>query len=302
MAFPAGWPPRTASGQKSLRVYLTGTATADFDANAFLFSRVDIPIADMVFANASAAIGNPDTFTFTTGAPDDTVTRATGSFVTDGFKIGGWMTVESATTPANNGRYLITGVAALTLTFADATFDTYEADASAQIAVDNGLTADITSAGSNLPLLDVGAQFEVRDHATNNGTYVVTAVTTPTDDITVLALDVTPVNAASEAALIRDTNGNPYIPLPVVNPGASTPVVLDSNPMGGGENDLGAAAPMIFSNTVLVTAAAAAVEISFDGINVHGAVPSGETRIYSGRNEAGIAVRGVGATFTVEAW
>jgi hypothetical protein len=302
MALPAGWPPRTASGQKSLRVYLAGTCTADFDANAYLFSRTDIPVADMVFANASQAIGNPATFTFTTGAPADTVTRSAGSFVTDGFKIGGSMTVESATTPANDGSYVIVGVAALTLTFADATFDTYEADPLAQISVDNGLTVDITSAGSNLPLLGVGAQFEVRDHATNNGTYQVTAVTTPTDDITVLALDVTPVNATTEPVTIRDTSGNPYIPLPVVNPGASTPVTLDSNPMGGGQNDLGAEAPMIFSETILVTATAAVVEISFDGINVHGSVPSGQTRQYSGRKEAGIAVRGTGATFAIEAW
>ena len=302
MALPAGWPPRTASGQKSLRVYLTGSGTANFDDNAFLFSRTDTPVSDMVFASASQDIGNPDTFTFTTGAPDDTVTRATGSFVTDGFKVGGWMTVQSATTPANDGRYLITAVAALTLTFADGTFNTYEADALAQIAVDNGLTVDITSGGSELPALEVGAQFEVRDHATNNGTYQVTVVTTPTSDITALALDLTPVNATTEAASIRTAYGNPYIPLPVVEPGSSTIAVLDSNPMGGGQNDLGAEAPMIFSEVILVTATAAAVEISFDGINVHGSVPSGETRQYSGRREAGIAVRGVGATFAIEAW
>lgn len=302
MAFPAGWPPRTASGQKSLRVYLTGASTANFEDNAFLFSRRDTPVADMVFANASQAIGNPDTFTFTTGAPDDTVTRATGSFVTDGFKVGGSMIVESATTPANNGTYTITGVAALTLTFADATFDTYEADPLAQISVDNGLTVDMTSAGSDIPDFEVGAKFEVRDHSTNNGTYEVTAVTTPTSDITLLALDATPANAASEAALIRDTSGNPYIPLPIVNPGASTPVVLDSNPMGGGEGDLGASAPMVFSDNILVTATTATVEISFDGINVHGSIPAGETRVYDARKEAGIAVRGTGATFAIEAW
>jgi len=40
MAFPVGWPPRVASGRRSIRVYLTGTATASFSDNAFLFSEV----------------------------------------------------------------------------------------------------------------------------------------------------------------------------------------------------------------------------------------------------------------------
>jgi hypothetical protein len=83
-------------------------------------------------------IGNPATFTFVDGAGgDDTVTRASGSFITDGFVVGGKMVVRSASTPANDGSYTITGVAALTLTFATASFNTGEADTSAQIAFDN---------------------------------------------------------------------------------------------------------------------------------------------------------------------
>jgi hypothetical protein len=83
-------------------------------------------------------IGNPDTFTYVDGAGgDDTVTRATGSFITDGFKVGGQMTTRDSNTPANDGTYIITGVAALTLTFATASFDTGEADTSVQVAIDN---------------------------------------------------------------------------------------------------------------------------------------------------------------------
>lgn len=37
MAFPTGWPPRAASGRRSIRFYRTGTATANYDSNAFLF-------------------------------------------------------------------------------------------------------------------------------------------------------------------------------------------------------------------------------------------------------------------------
>ncbi len=37
MAFPNGWPPRFPTNIRSIRVYITGTATAAFDANAYLF-------------------------------------------------------------------------------------------------------------------------------------------------------------------------------------------------------------------------------------------------------------------------
>ena len=37
MPFPASWPPRPASGRHSIRFYATGTATANFADNAFMF-------------------------------------------------------------------------------------------------------------------------------------------------------------------------------------------------------------------------------------------------------------------------
>ena len=37
MAFPAAWPPRVASGLRSIRFYATGTATGNFSDNAFMF-------------------------------------------------------------------------------------------------------------------------------------------------------------------------------------------------------------------------------------------------------------------------
>lgn len=83
-------------------------------------------------------IGNPDTFTFVDGGVgDDTVTRATGSFITDGFVVGGKMVVRNANTAGNNGSYTITAVAATTLTFATGSWTTGEADAQAQISFDN---------------------------------------------------------------------------------------------------------------------------------------------------------------------
>jgi len=44
------------------------------------------------------------------------------------------------------------------------------------------------------------------------------------------------------------------------------------------------------------------IEISFDGINVHGFVGASTSVLYNHRREAGIALRGAGASFIVEAW
>lgn len=38
MPFPANWPPRAPSGVRSIRFYVTGTATANFNDNAWLFA------------------------------------------------------------------------------------------------------------------------------------------------------------------------------------------------------------------------------------------------------------------------
>src|SRR6267378_2133942 len=37
MANPASWPPRQSSGVRSIRFYVTGTATATYSDNAFMF-------------------------------------------------------------------------------------------------------------------------------------------------------------------------------------------------------------------------------------------------------------------------
>lgn len=57
-----------------------------------------------------------------------------------------------------------------------------------------------------------------------------------------------------------------------------------------------------WSQGIRITAVAADVEYSFDGTNVHGIVLAGTSSDYWERHEGGIAVRGVGSTFHVEAW
>lgn len=77
---------------------------------------------------------NPDTCTFATAT---TITRATGSFIDDGYVVGGQVTIRNSDNPgANDGTFAVTAVAALTLTCGGETFTT-GADTNAILAVDN---------------------------------------------------------------------------------------------------------------------------------------------------------------------
>ncbi len=82
-------------------------------------------------------IGNPPSCSF---ASTSTITRASGSFVTDGYQIGGKVSVRAATNSANNGSYVLTNVAALTLTVTGTPLTASGADTAAQLAVDNSNT------------------------------------------------------------------------------------------------------------------------------------------------------------------
>lgn len=63
-----------------------------------------------------------------------TITRASGSFITDGFKVGGQVTITGST--SNDGTYELTAVAATTLTVSGTPL-TVEAWGTSEIAVDN---------------------------------------------------------------------------------------------------------------------------------------------------------------------
>ena len=113
----------------------TDTAYYQFGTDTVVDDTIDFDFAGPVneavrFFNE---IGNVDTLTF---AATNTITRATGDFVVDGWKVGGQVTVRNADTGGNNGTFLITAVVALTLTVTGTPF-TNEADTNAQIAVDN---------------------------------------------------------------------------------------------------------------------------------------------------------------------
>lgn len=143
-------------------------------------------------------------------------------------------------------------------------------------------------------------------------------------------------NYDSNAFLFGDDLGaNVVAPLPYVAPGsvapvhvggvaldtASTPPVYGSgSPVGGGQEAKDAAPrthanapftqeavpkPMLWANTIVVrNKGAGNLLISFDGTNDHGRVNANEVREFRNRYEAGIAVKGDGATpdFEIEAW
>ena len=76
-------------------------------------------------------LGNPDTCDFATSS---TITRSTGSFITDGYAVGGQVTIRGSA--SNDGTYELTAVAATTLTVSGTPFTT-GTDTGAQLAVDN---------------------------------------------------------------------------------------------------------------------------------------------------------------------
>jgi hypothetical protein len=77
--------------------------------------------------------GNPDTLNFTV---NNTITRATGSFITDGYIIGGQITIRGSATGDHNGTFEVATVAATTLTITTTPWTT-GLDTLAQLAVDN---------------------------------------------------------------------------------------------------------------------------------------------------------------------
>lgn len=64
-----------------------------------------------------------------------TITRTVGSFIAEGYKVGGQVTIRDANTGANDGTFLLTAVSALVLTTTGLTIDA--SDTTARLSVDN---------------------------------------------------------------------------------------------------------------------------------------------------------------------
>jgi hypothetical protein len=76
-----------------------------------------------------------DDYAFATGP--DTITRTTGSWVTDGYRIGGRVEVSNAEDSGNNGTFTITAMSATVLTVTGVTFTVNANDTTATFAVDH---------------------------------------------------------------------------------------------------------------------------------------------------------------------
>lgn len=93
------------------------------------------------FETTAGDIANDPSFN---DANPDTITRAAGSFVTDGYTAGGMVTVTNANTAANNGQFIIATSVALTLTLiAEEALTTDATDTSAVLAFETGIVRTI---------------------------------------------------------------------------------------------------------------------------------------------------------------
>jgi len=116
-------------GTGDLAYYQFGSDTTVNDTTNFDFTG---PVNEAI--KAFEEIGNPATCTFATTS---TITRSAGSFITDGYKVGGRVTRRAASVGGNNGTTVLTAVAALTLTVTGTPFTASGADAVVQLAVNN---------------------------------------------------------------------------------------------------------------------------------------------------------------------
>lgn len=110
--------PLYVPGASGAEIRKIGIASSDAAANTLLLG-----IAKPITAGADMGVG---TF-LDGGAGADTITRTAGSFATDGWIAGERFLALGSTTLANDVDALLTGVAALTLTFATGVVNTAEA-------------------------------------------------------------------------------------------------------------------------------------------------------------------------------
>lgn len=98
----------------------------------------------------------------------------------------------------------------------------------------------------------------------------------------------------------QDTGANTYTPLPIIAPGDVTTPVHVGSPSSPVSTD---AELLVFSGSIRIyNDGGGDLEFSFDGTNVQGVVKASKDALYNFRYEAGIAVRGAGIAFRIEAW
>jgi len=129
----------------------TGVVMTDMDISvkpgAIVTGSFTYQFKDQKCIQTAYNLTNTGALTFT----DATIARAAGSFITDGYAIGDSVTTTGAITLANNKTAVITAVAALTLTFAAAT---YTLDAVSQTNLIISKTLGTATAINTNPVFD----------------------------------------------------------------------------------------------------------------------------------------------------
>ncbi len=264
--FPIGWPPRPASSVRSVRFFISGTATANFSENAYLFTSGNkayatiggVDVNGIVLANADTAGAIGNLFTIEVIIP------------------AGGPNALSAIFDPNDATRIIVSLATLASGAPDGAANTATLVAAAVNAL-AGITAVVFGTG-NTAL----TQPEIRKNFFGGGSIV-----TPTPNISHGATT-TAVRVGNSVAP-GSPMGTGQGPVSVFDPYSSPEPMVWANTILV-SNDDGTA-----TNTL---------EFSFDGINVHGRVRGGETLTFRERREAGIAIRlGAGTpAFRIHAW
>lgn len=252
MAFPDGWPPRSATSTRSIRFFIPATgASADFADNAFLFS--DQAAANTYRATTFVAPGDEKKPT-PLGAPS--ADFGVGVSGPSASPMGGGRDPRDAV-PFHPNLFQRGVLFESTFVLSGSTI-TYT-DPNRLIPFDRDLI------GKNIRITDATS-------GGNDGTFVIT-------------------NALSAKEITWENSG-----------GASEAGSADGVYRIRRINDAVPKEMLWASNIRIINAGGGDLELSFNGIDVQGLVPSGEIFHYYGRYEAGIAVRGVGVTFVIEAW
>lgn len=116
------------SGDNAYGYFSSADSAADIITAVF-----DGPVNEFVETVTRIDLSGAGTLAFATSS---TFTRTTGSFITDGFKVGDYVFFQNAEDTANNGSFLITNVAATTLTVTGTPFTINADDTTVLVALD----------------------------------------------------------------------------------------------------------------------------------------------------------------------
>jgi hypothetical protein len=263
MPFPAnGWPPRPASAARTFRFFESGTGTANFSDNAFLFGKGGQ-------AWATIGEGDVDRLVFVSV---DTAGVAGNDYSIEVVRptTGHPVSLSAVYDPVGSDHIKVT-----LETLAGGQLDD-TANTATLVAAAIDALADISSFanGAGTTALTKG---EARKSFFGAGTLIATTSTISHGDTTTIAT----VGGG------RVVSSSPL--------GSGKPNVARQDPYSPPE-------PHVWASTILVNNDGAAdLEVSFDGINVHGLLQPSEEKVYRGRREAGISVRGV-TDYRIEAW